>query len=124
MIINIPVSIGELFDKITILEIKLSQVKSEDKLKNITMEHNHLKEISAPINTKSIDYLIDNLKEVNMILWNIENNIRAKEKLQEFDLEFIEIARSVYKNNDLRADIKKKINRLTNSLLCEEKEHS
>ena len=121
--INAPISIGELFDKITILEIKLSQVKNEDKLKNITMEYNHLKEISASINTKGIDYLIGNLKEVNMILWNIENNIRAKEKLQEFDLEFIEIARSVYKNNDLRADIKKKINMLTNSLLCEEKEH-
>ena len=121
--VNIPISIGELFDKITILEIKLSQIKDKDKLKNITIEHNHLKEISASINTKSIDYLIDNLKEINMTLWNIENNIRAKEKLQEFDLEFIEIARSVYKNNDLRADIKKKINMLTNSLLCEEKEH-
>lgn len=121
--INAPISIGELFDKITILEIKLSQVKNEDKLKNITIEYNHLKKISASINTKSIDYLIGNLKEVNMTLWNIENKIRAKEKLQEFDLEFIEIARSVYKNNDLRADIKKKINILTNSLLCEEKEH-
>ena len=121
--VNIPISIGELFDKITILEIKLSQIKDKDKLKNITIEHNHLKEISASINTKSIDYLIGNLKEVNLTLWNIENNIRAKEKLQEFDLEFIEIARSVYKNNDLRADIKKKINILTDSLLCEEKEH-
>ena len=121
--ISAPISIGELFDKITILEIKLSQVKNKDKLKNITIEHNRLKEISAFINTKSIDYLIGNLKEVNLTLWNIENNIRAKEKLQEFDLEFIEIARSVYKNNDLRADIKKKINILTDSLLCEEKEH-
>lgn len=121
--VNVPISIGELFDKITILEIKLSQVKNEDKLKNITIEHNHLKKISASINTKSIDYLIGNLKEVNMALWNIENTIRAKEKLQEFDLEFIKIARSVYKNNDLRADIKKQINMLTNSLLCEEKEH-
>lgn len=121
--VNIPISIGELFDKITILEIKLSQIKDKDKLKNITIEHNHLKEISASINTKSIDYLIGNLKEVNLTLWNIENNIRAKENLQEFDLEFIEIARSVYKNNDLRADIKKKINILTDSLLCEEKEH-
>lgn len=121
--VNAPISIGELFDKITILEIKLSQIKNEDKLKNITIEHNHLKEISASINTKSIDYLIGNLKEVNLTLWNIENNIRAKEKLQEFDLEFIEISRSVYKNNDLRAVIKKKINILTDSLLCEEKEH-
>jgi len=121
--VNAPISIGELFDKITILEIKLSQVKNEDKLKNITMEHNYLKKISVSINTKNIDYLIDNLKEVNMILWNIENSIRAKENLQEFDLEFIEIARSVYKNNDIRADIKKKINMLANSLLCEEKEH-
>ena len=121
--VNASISIGELFDKITILEIKLSQIKNEDKLKNITIEHNHLKEISASINTKSIDYLIGNLKEVNLTLWNIENNIRAKEKLQEFDLEFIEISRSVYKNNDLRAVIKKKINILTDSLLCEEKEH-
>ena len=121
--VNAPISIGELFDKITILEIKRNQVKNKDKLKNITIEHNHLKEISASINTKSIDYLIGNLKEVNLTLWNMENNIRAKEKLQEFDLEFIEIARSVYKNNDLRADIKKKINILTDSLLCEEKEH-
>ena len=121
--VNAPISIGELFDKITILEIKLSQIKNKDKLKNITIEHNHLKEISASINTKGIDYLIGNLKEVNMILWNIENNIRVKEKYQIFDLEFIEIARSVYKNNDLRADIKKQINMLTNSLLCEEKEH-
>ena len=121
--VNAPISIGELFDKITILEIKLSQVKDKDKLKNITIEYNHFKEISASINTKNIDYLIGNLKEVNLTLWNIENNIRAKENLQEFDLEFIEISRSVYKNNDLRAVIKKKINILTDSLLCEEKEH-
>lgn len=121
--ISIPVSVGELFDKITILELKLTNVKNITKIKNIEKEYNLLLEISRQIDKNNINYLIEELKQINSILWEIENLIRAKENAQEFNDEFIKIARSVYKNNDTRAAIKKKINEITNSIIHEEKEH-
>lgn len=121
--ISIPVSVGELFDKITILELKLTNVKNITKIKNIEKEYNLLLEISRQIDKNNINYLIEELKQINGILWKIENQIRAKENAQEFNDEFIKIARSVYKNNDTRAAIKKKINEITNSIIHEEKEH-
>lgn len=121
--INIPASIGELFDKITILEIKQKNIICKSKLKNILLELNSLNQISSSIDKTEINDLIEELKSVNSMLWNIENAIRKKEKEQEFDMEFIYIARSVYLNNDIRAEIKRKINLLTNSKIIEVKEH-
>lgn len=121
--VEIPVSIGELFDKITILEIKQKNITCKSKLKNVILELNSLNQISSSIDKTEINDLIEELKSVNSMLWNIENAIRKKEKEQEFDMEFIYLARSVYLNNDIRAEIKRKINLLTNSKIIEEKEH-
>ena len=117
-----PVSIGELIDKITILEIK-KETMTGIKLKNVNRELEHLRFI---INDKDIDIDIElfaNLKLINKRLWDIEDRIRTKEKIQEFDKEFIQIARSVYKENDLRASIKKEINQKYNSEIIEEKSY-
>lgn len=123
LMVEIPVSIGELFDKITILEIKQKNITCKSKLKNVILELNSLNQISSSIDKTEINDLIEELKSVNSMLWNIENAIRKKEKEQEFDMEFIYLARSVYLNNDIRAEIKRKINLLTNSKIIEEKEH-
>lgn len=123
LMVKIPVSIGELFDKITILEIKQKNITCKSKLKNVLLELNSLNQISSSIDKTEINDLIEELKSVNSMLWNIENSIRKKEKEQKFDIEFIYIARSVYLNNDIRAEIKRKINLLTNSKIIEEKEH-
>ena len=102
-----PVSLGELIDKITILEIKKIHMTGV-KLKNIDKELKLLKEILQAKSLKIDIKLINNLKEINKNLWEIEDNIRIKESHQEFDKEFIQLARSVYKENDRRASIKKK----------------
>ena len=115
-----PISLGELIDKITILEIKKLHMTGQ-KLKNVDKEFklliNILKDIDLEINI----YLINELKEINNNLWQIEDNIREKEINQEFDKEFIQLARSVYKENDKRASIKKEINQKYNSEHVEEK---
>jgi septal ring factor EnvC (AmiA/AmiB activator) len=110
MKITIPVSVGELLDKITILEIKSMFTDDE----YVTKELNDLNEIRATITQYTLEYEIK-LKEVNEKLWKIEDNLRKLEKEQRFDEEFIELARSVYIMNDERARIKKEINELTNS---------
>ena len=102
-----PVSLGELIDKITILEIKQIHMTGI-KLKNVDKELKLLKNTLQDTNLENDIDLINNLKEVNKKLWEIEDNIRIKESNQEFDKEFIELARSVYKENDKRASIKKK----------------
>jgi hypothetical protein len=118
--IRIPVSIGEVFDKISILEIKMEKIDSLEKKNNIKKELNLL-------NKKIINYNVQNefknLKKVNLKLWQVEDNIRKKEKDKIFDNEFVELARSVYFLNDKRAKIKRKINQITNSNLCEEKQY-
>lgn len=115
-----PVSLGELIDKITILEIKQINVTGI-KRNNVDKE---LKMLKSVIQVKDLEIdidLINNLKKVNQNLWEIEDNIRIKERNQEFDKEFIELARSVYKENDKRASIKKEINQKYHSELTEEK---
>jgi len=121
-IIHVPISIGELIDKITILEIK------KDKLKNLKLK-NILKELSflrAVLEKNSIfipDAIYFQLKSINLKLWDIEDKIRIKEKNKEFDNEFIKLARSVYLNNDRRSETKKELNIMFNSEIIEEKSY-
>ena len=117
-----PISIGELIDKITILEIKQIYMTGI-KLKNINKEMKLLKNILQDKNLEINIDLIKNLKKTNKKLWEIEDNIRIKESKQEFDKEFIKLARSVYIENDKRAFIKKEINQKYNSELVEEKSY-
>jgi predicted nucleic acid-binding Zn-ribbon protein len=106
----IPVSVGELIDKITILEIKSMFTDNE----YIKRELEELNKIKSSITQYILEHEIE-LKKVNEKLWKIEDKIREKEKLKEFDEEFIELARQVYITNDKRAEIKTKINIQTNS---------
>ena len=117
-----PISIGELIDKITILEIKQIYMTGT-KLKNINKEMKLLKNILQDKNLEINIALIKNLKKINKKLWEIEDNIRIKESKQVFDEEFIKLARSVYIENDKRASIKKEINQTYNSDLVEEKSY-
>ena len=118
-----PISIGELIDKITILEIKQIHMTGI-KLKNVDKELKLLRKILQDKNLEIDINLINNLKEVNNNLWEIEDNIRMKESNQKFDKEFIQLARSVYKENDKRASIKKEINQKYHSELVEEKSYN
>lgn len=120
---KVDISIGELVDKVTILKIKLDKIKSEEKLKNIKKEYEILNEKMESTGVKEDipDFL--ELKKVNEDLWEIEDKIRIKEMNKEFDDEFIQLARSVYFQNDKRSEIKRKINFSFNSELVEEKEY-
>ena len=122
-IINAPISIGELVDKITILEIKKNKFQNS-KLENVLKELSFLRKLIAKHQIEITDDLFTQLKEINLTLWNIEDQIRIKEKNKEFDNIFIELARSVYFKNDKRAEIKKRINRLSNSEISEEKSYA
>ena len=110
MKITIPVSVGELIDKITILEIKA--FLSDDEY--IHKELNELNKIKSTLAQYTLVHEIQ-LKKINETLWKIEDKIRQKEQRQEFDEEFIELARSVYITNDKRAELKRKINEETGS---------
>jgi len=122
-IINAPISIGELVDKITILEIKKNKFQNS-KLENVLKELSFLRKLMEKHQIEITDDLFTQLKEINLTLWNIEDQIRIKEKNKEFDNIFIELARSVYFKNDIRAEIKKKINQLSNSEITEEKSYA
>ena len=121
--ISIPISLGELIDKITILEIKKVYMTGK-KLKNVEKELQILQYILKYQDLEIDMNLMNKLKEVNNDLWKIEDSIRIKEINQEFDNDFIQLARSVYKVNDLRAAIKKEINEKYNSELVEEKSYN
>lgn len=124
MIVEIPVSVGELVDKITILEIKLNKFKGTDKFSNVEKEYNLLKHILDDLDLYNIIVpLYNKLHEINLELWSVEDRKREMEKLQSFDNEFIELARQVYLKNDERALIKKQINLTTGSGIIEEKSH-
>ena len=107
---NIPISVGELLDKITILEIKSQYTTNE----YVSKELRELNQIKSTLTQYTLEDEVK-LKEVNQKLWKIEDRLREKEKLQEFDEEFIELARSVYMTNDERSNIKKEINIVCNS---------
>ena len=119
------ISAGELLDKITILEIKKEKIKDGQKLKDISKELSSLKKTSdEKIPDKSeINDLIINLKQINLKLWDIEENKRLAEKNQKFDEKFIKLSRDVYKANDERAKIKLKINEILGSNIKEVKSH-
>ena len=120
MEIKIPVSVGELVDKITILEIKTKNVKETGKSKNIENELSKLNLIYADLRNEKLDSHYEELKTINEKLWNIEDEIRILEKNKNFGTEFIELARSVYITNDKRFDVKSKINSLYDSNIVEE----
>lgn len=125
MLIKIPVSTGELVDKITILEIKKIKIKDKNKLNEIKKEHKYLKEILIKKIKldKKIKHEISSLKKINLLLWNIEDGKRAAERKKEFGKKFIALARDVYIYNDKRALIKLKINQITKSSIVEVKSH-
>ena len=121
----VPISWGELIDKITILEIKEVKITTNNALDNIRKELVFLSDIAS--NSKGvydvISLLKNELKEVNLKLWQVEDEIREKEYSKEFDEEFINLARSVYRLNDDRANLKKQINETLFSELKEEKSY-
>jgi hypothetical protein len=120
-ICNVPVSIGELYDKYTILQIKKEKINSIDKLAYITTELTYLQPLIDGFNLEL--EIIEQIKNVNNRLWEIEDNIRIKETKQEFDEEFINLARLVYKTNDERYSIKTMINNKFNSEIQEIKSY-
>ena len=125
MQIQLEVAPGELIDKITILEIKLEKFTDTQKIKNVSIELAILREAknkNVP-GTPELDALTAQLKEINEMLWNIEDEIRICEKQKDFSEKFIELARSVYRRNDTRARLKKEINELLGSRIMEEKSY-
>jgi hypothetical protein len=123
MIIHAPISLGELIDKITILELKLEFLSDTNKLENVNIELTHLNNTLNELTIPDIVPERDALKLVNRRLWHIENLKRECEKNQEFGEEFIEASRQVYMKNDLRAEIKRKINTMVGSTIIEEKSY-
>jgi hypothetical protein len=123
---RIPISWGELLDKITILEIKSERLSAPSSLANARRELELLSEIAERVIEPEgkLLPLKRALKAVNEKLWDIEDRIRAKEADRAFDREFIELARSVYRNNDERGRLKRQINELLNSELVEEKQYT
>jgi hypothetical protein len=121
------ISVGELFDKITILNIKTKKIHNSEKLNNIKKELGFLNHQALSINVKDqalLNHNIEKLQLINEELWDIENNKRECEANKDFGEKFIELSRDVHFKNDIRAKIKKEINLLTDSSVIEEKEYS
>jgi hypothetical protein len=120
---KIEVSIGEIVDKLSILQIKTTFIKDEEKLSNVKKEYDYLYDIV--FNEMKIEQSdFSDMVSINQELWKIEDDIRDKERDKEFDEKFIELARSVYFTNDKRAEVKKGINLKYGSLFVEEKSYS
>ena len=120
-----PISIGELIDKITILEIKTERMSGNQKLRNVTVELGMLHALisKAGLDTAEMAAYAQKLKSINTALWDIEDEIREHEMRKDFGPRFIELARSVYKTNDLRARTKQCINLAFGSGIIEEKSY-
>ena len=123
--ITAEISAGELFDKISILEIKLEKIADKNNLEEVKKEYEILKNVqSSSIElTDKIKNLFNSIKEVNLVLWVIEDEIRVCEKNNDFGKNFIELARGVYLNNDKRAKIKSEINKILGSNIIEIKQY-
>ncbi|MEI7875201.1 MAG: DUF6165 family protein [Alphaproteobacteria bacterium] len=123
MELNIAVSPGELIDRITILEIKRARISDPDKLRNINRTYDALsKALSAAIHiTPRLAGLSKELRSVNEVLWQAEEDLREHESRQNFDGHFIDVARTVYISNDRRSELKRQIDELLGSSLIEEK---
>lgn len=123
---KVPISWGELFDKITILQIKLDKLKVKKAKDNVKKELHQLQSILDQNFFDDVDSMLimTDLKIINLKLWNIEDEIRNKERNKIFDEEFIELARSVYITNDDRSRVKRNINNTFGSELIEEKSYS
>ena len=115
MELRINISVGELIDKITILQIKKDKISDLEKVKKVSFEleilENSLNSFKTN-KTNELKVLMDDLKEINQKLWTIEDDIRLLEKNKQFDKNFIDLARSVYITNDQRFEVKNKINKL------------
>jgi Family of unknown function (DUF6165) len=127
MLIQAPISLGELIDKITILEIKAINIDDQAKLKNVTHELNILNEkvndLLDGAGQQKLSLLKQRLKDINQELWIIEDDIRDCERAKDFSDKFIQLARAVYVTNDKRANVKKDINLAFGSELIEEKSY-
>ena len=123
---KVPISWGELFDKITILQIKLDTLTSKKALENVEREHKQLQAIFMRFfseNAQANQLLVD-LKPINQHLWDIEDKIREKERRKSVDDAFVQLARSVYITNDARSRLKREINDVFGSELIEEKSYA
>lgn len=128
MDIVIQIGIGEAYDRLTILEIKLERIENEKKLRNVSREYDYLVGVMATIvrpkdGNNKLNDAIFRLKEVNSELWDIEDALREYEKEEDFGETFVKLARLVYKLNDERASIKKLISEMHNSYFIEEKSY-
>lgn len=125
MNVNVEISIGEFYDKLTILEIKKERINNTEKLVNINNELDGLNNLLAqlPFSRDDVSQEVSELRKINEALWEIEDDIREKESQKKFDERFIELARAVYITNDKRSDIKRDINLKLGSDFVEEKSY-
>jgi hypothetical protein len=125
MQIRAPIAIGELIDKITILEIKRERISDGEKLRNVAAELAMLRDLQgqAGLDTPDMDSYARELKSLNSALWEVEDALRELETRQDFGARFIELARSVYRTNDRRAAVKRRINQAFGSDIVEEKSY-
>ena len=122
--ITVPISIGELIDKLSILHVKKTKITNIDKLNYVNNEFELLYNFSSVfLNDEEVLKLYHELVETNSKLWDIEDNLRVIESKKNFDINFIELSRSVYFTNDKRFKLKDKINTLTNSDVREQKDY-
>ncbi len=122
--LSVPVSIGELIDKLSILQVKKIKVTNSDKLLFINKEYDLLYEMSSEfLQRKDILQIYDDLINTNLKLWEVEDELRVIESTKNFDVTFTELARLVYYTNDERFRLKDKINSLTNSEIKEQKDY-
>jgi arginine deiminase len=121
----IPVSPGELLDKLSILEIKLERIDDEAKLSNVRREHDLLSRVwrESGLDGEEVRPLRARLREVNEVLWEIEDAIRDEERQKRFGERFVDLARSVYLRNDERAALKRRLNEMLGSPIVEEKSY-
>ena len=123
---KVEVSNGELMDKLSILELKLKNITDPKKLRNVNTEYNELNPLAQQLFKKhnpTINVLYQKLAEINGKLWIIEDEIRQRERDKDFGPQFVKLARDVYFTNDVRSNLKKEINVLTNSGVIEEKSY-